>query len=168
MSIEEDEAFTAKMEGHYAAIGKAASIWAGFEHQIQWANIAELDNLTGACITTQIGNSARMLDAVIALLRLKGATENSITPLNKFAEKAGKNQRQRNRVVHDPWYFRIPSGEAARGELSAKREVVSTSIPHSTEEVEAFVRDIVALTAEFEAILNAVEFSHAASHSQRG
>jgi hypothetical protein len=43
------EAFTAKMEAHYAAVGKVASHWAAFEHRIQWAiwNIAGLDNLTG-------------------------------------------------------------------------------------------------------------------------
>ena len=65
------------METHYAAVGKVASNWAAFEHRIQWAiwNIAELDNLTGACITAQIGNSGRMIDAVIALLRLKGVTD---------------------------------------------------------------------------------------------
>jgi hypothetical protein len=73
MSDTDKEVFIAKMESHYAAVGKVASHWADFEHRIQWAiwNIAELDNLTGACITAQIGNSGRMHDALIALLRLK-------------------------------------------------------------------------------------------------
>jgi hypothetical protein len=160
MSVENDEAFTAKMENHYAAVGKVASNWAAFEHRIQWAiwNIAGLDNLTGTCITTQIGNSARMIDAIIALLRLKGAAEEAITPLNKFAEKVGKKQRQRNRIVHDPWLFRIPSGEPARDELSANRDVKSTLTPHSTKEVEAFAADIIALVTELETALGAVKF----------
>lgn len=97
-----------------------------------------------------------MIDAVIALLRLKGVPEQTITPLNKFAEKVGKKQRQRNRIVHDPWSFRFPSGEAARDELSATREVISAVVPHSTKEVEAFADDIIALVNELETVLNAV------------
>jgi hypothetical protein len=158
MSDADKEVFIAKMETHYAAVGMVASHWAAFEHRIQWAiwNLAGLDNLTGACITTHIGNSGRMIDALIALLRLKHATEDSITPLRKFAEKVGKKQRQRNRIVHDPWSFRIPSGEAARDELSANREVISTLVPHSTKEVEAFAEDIIALVTELDTQLKAV------------
>lgn len=153
-----DDEFNAKMEAHYAAVGKVASHWAGFEHRIQWAiwHLANLDNLTGACITVQIGNSARMIDAVIALLRLKGAPQKAITPLLKFAEKVAKKQRQRNRIVHDPWSFRIPSGEAYRNELSANKDVISTSVHHSTEEVEKFSNDIVALVNELDAVLSVV------------
>jgi hypothetical protein len=111
MSVVDKEEFNKKMEAHYAAVGEVASTWASFEHRIQWViwNLANLDNLTGASITVQIGNSARMLDAVIALLRLKGAPERSIVPLLNFAEQVGKKQRRRNRIVHDPWSFRIPS-----------------------------------------------------------
>lgn len=159
MYFAEKEVFTAKMEAHYAAVGKVASHWAAFEHRIQWAiwNIAGLDNLTGACITAQIGNSGRMIDALIALLRLKRATEDSIAPLRKFAEKLGNKQRRRNRIVHDPWSFR-PNGEAARSELSANKEVISTLVPHSTKEVEAFADDIIALVTELETQLKAVTF----------
>jgi hypothetical protein len=139
-----DDVFNAKMEVHYAAVGKVASNWAGFEHRIQWAiwSLAKIDNLTGACITTQIGNSARLVEAVIALLRLRGVTDQSLVPLNKFAEKVGDKQRQRNRIVHDPWAFKMPGGEAARNELSAKRRVVSDFIPHPTTDVEAFAGEI--------------------------
>jgi hypothetical protein len=150
-------AFTAKMETHYAAVGKVTSNWAEFEHRIQWAiwNIAGLDNLTGACITAQIGSSGRLIDALIALLRLKGATGSSITSLNKFAEKVGEKQRQRNRIIHDPWSFKIPNGQAARDQLSAKGEVSSSLVPHSTKEVEDFADGIIALVGELETVLNA-------------
>jgi hypothetical protein len=99
-----------------------------------------------------------MIDAVIALLRLKSATESSAIPLNRFAEKVGNKQRQRNRIVHDPWTFRVPSGEAARDEVSAKRELISTLVRHSTKEVEGFADEVIALVTELEAILNAVTF----------
>ena len=96
-----------------------------------------------------------MIDALIALLRLRRATDYSIAPLRKFAEKLGKTQRRRNRIVHDPWLFK-PSGEAMRSELSANREVISTVVPHSTQEVEAFSDAIIALASELEIVLKAV------------
>lgn len=156
MSIDKD--FDTKMQVHYAEVGKLASVWAGFEHRIQWAiwNLASLDNLTGACITTQIGNSGRMIDAVIALLRLKNAPESSIKPLLKFAEKVARKQRQRNRIVHDPWSFRLPHGEAYRYELSAHRDVIASAIPHSTRELKDFTEEVVSLVDEFDALLSAI------------
>jgi hypothetical protein len=155
MSVDKD--FDTKMQAHYAAVGELASVWAGFEHIIQRAiwNLASLDNLTGACITAQIGNSGRMIDALIALLRLRNAPEISIKPLNAFAEKVAKKQRRRNRIVHDPWSFRLPGGEAYRIELSAHREVISTGIPHSTAEVEDFTKEVIALVREFDSLLRA-------------
>jgi hypothetical protein len=156
MSVDKD--FDAKMQAHYAAVGELASVWASFEHRIQWAvwNLASLDNLTGACITAQIGNSGRMIDAVIALLRLREAPEASIKPLRAFAEKVSSKQRRRNRIVHDPWSFRLPHGEAYRFELSAHREVISAGIPHSTTAVEDFTKEVTALVDEFDFLLSAV------------
>jgi hypothetical protein len=158
ISFVDAETFNTKMQAHYAAVGKVASHWAEFEHRIQWTiwAIAALDNLTGACITAQIGNSGRLLDALIALLRLKRATEASITPLRKFAERVGNRQRDRNRVVHDPWCF-APNSEAARSELSAKKEVISNLVFHSTEKVDALAHSIIAMIGEFESLLEAVK-----------
>jgi hypothetical protein len=76
--------------------------------------------------------------------------------LRKFAEKVGKKQRQRNRIVHDPWSFRIPSSEAARSELTANKEVISTAVTHSTKQVEAFADDIIALVLELDTQLKGV------------
>jgi len=156
MSLDKD--FDAKMNAHYAAVGELASVWASFEHRIQWAvwNLASLDNLTGACITAQIGNSGRMIDAVIALLRLRGAPEAFIKPLLAFAEKVSRKQRRRNRIVHDPWSFRLPHGEAYCFELSAHREVISAAFPHSTIDVKDFTKEVIALVDEFGALLSAV------------
>lgn len=162
MSVDKDRQFdpefTAKMDAHYAAVGLVASTWAEFEHIIQWAiwNLACLDNLTGACITTQIGNSGRLLDATIALLRLRGASETDVKPILKFAEKVGKKQRQRNRFVHDPWSFKLPDAEPGRFEVSARREVITHTFRHSTKEVTDFAREIMALVTEFDNLLTAV------------
>jgi hypothetical protein len=54
---------------HYAAVGRVAARWAVLEHEIQeviW-DLAGLDDLTGTCITSQIGGSGRLMDALLAL-----------------------------------------------------------------------------------------------------
>jgi hypothetical protein len=156
--MQPDSDFDAKIDAHHSAVGMIASTWAGFEQLIQLAvwNLAGLDNLTGAAITTQIGNSGRLLDAIIALLRLKGASEEEIKPVNLFAEKIGRRQRQRNRFIHDPWSFRMPHGQPHRFEVSARRDVVSTQIPHTTQELLDFHKEIIALAQELDTVLKAV------------
>jgi hypothetical protein len=60
---------------HYAAIGKVASNWAALEHLIDsmiWRMGMFMDN-EGACVTAQIPNMARRLDALIAIIRLQDA-----------------------------------------------------------------------------------------------
>ena len=75
---------------HYAAVGRVASKWAQLEHQIQeliWG-LAGLDELTGACITSQIGGSGRLMYALLAILEQKGATKDE-KPLRSLSEVIG-------------------------------------------------------------------------------
>lgn len=74
------------MDRHYAAIGKVALSWAAFEQMISYAiwTLADIDPSGGACITAQVINSDRLLNAVSALLHLKGATDKMLKPLDKF------------------------------------------------------------------------------------
>jgi hypothetical protein len=71
---------------HYAAVGRVASKWAMLEHQIQsliWG-LAGLDEMTGTCITSQIGHSGRLMDALLALLKQKRFEEGpAASPLVK-------------------------------------------------------------------------------------
>jgi hypothetical protein len=151
----DDDEFDKSATIHYASVGKVAAIWAGLEHLMQMAiwRLARVDNLTGVCITAQIGNSGRLLDAITALLRLRGATDIALKPLLTFSEKVGRRQRKRNRIVHDEWVFRL-DGQPSRFEVSANRLAVYDIIPHSTDEVEDFVKQIIALCDEFNEILS--------------
>ena len=156
MADEDEKAFNKAMESHYAAIGKVTAAWAGFEHVIQFAiwGLAGVDPSRGACVTTQIGNSDRMMDAVISLLRQNGIPEKSIKPLIKFADEVGVKQRKRNRIIHDPWAFRVPTGEPFREEMSAKKRLVNDLISTPTKELEDFEEQIRKLIARFEELLS--------------
>ena len=102
---------------HYAAVGRVASKWAQLEHHIQeliWG-LAGLDEMTGTCITSQIGHSGRLMDALLALLEQKGASKDELKPFGKFCQSVGDKQRMRNRIVHDPWYFRFNQDGSTTG-----------------------------------------------------
>jgi hypothetical protein len=108
---------------HFAALGLVAANWATLEYQMQkaiWA-LANLDEHQGACITIQIGNSARLMNALLSLLACKGAEEKALTRLRKFAEKLHSKQEKRNRIIHDQWFLR----NDGRGGLKPMRYTVT-------------------------------------------
>jgi hypothetical protein len=135
---------------HYAAVGRVASKWAQLEHQMQeliWG-LAGLDDMTGTCITSQIGNSGRLMDALLALLEQKGASKDELKPLHKLNEAIGDKQRMRNRIVHDPWYFHFNEDGTTTGfrlESSAVKTVVRKLIKQDYEKLERLNQDIESL-----------------------
>jgi hypothetical protein len=111
---------------HYVAIGKVASNWAAFEHLLNsslW-ELAKVDDEAGACITSQIGNSGRSLDALASLVRLRGGGDAILIKINKFAEKSGNLSRRRNRIIHDPWVIENPGLNPGRFEISAVKKLI--------------------------------------------
>lgn len=157
-----EEAFDKIANPHYAAVGKVAASWAGFEHHLQqsiWV-AAGIDFSIGACLTTQIGNSGRLIDALIAVLRLRGATEDNIKPLLSFAGDVGNKQRKRNRIVHDPWFFRIDQDEPRktfRYELSASKTFVDELKHQPTDELQQFILSIKELSTTLDFLLTQIE-----------
>jgi hypothetical protein len=132
---------------HYAAVGRVASKWAMLEHQIQkliWG-LAGLDETTGTCITSQIGQSGRLMDALLALLEQRGASKKELKPFGKIHQAIGDKQRMRNRIVHDPWYFHYNDDGTTTGyrfEQSAVKTVVRTLIEQDEEKLETLIKDI--------------------------
>jgi hypothetical protein len=139
---------------HYAAVGRVAATWANLEHQLQFRiwKLAGLDTIKGTCITAQIGNSARLLDCLIALVLIQpGNTLESVKDLKSFAERVGNKQRTRNRIVHDPWYFHTDLDgrtEAWRLELSAAKRPIAGPISEPTHRVKQFIGEIESLISE--------------------
>jgi hypothetical protein len=135
---------------HYAAVGRVASKWAQLEHHIQeliWG-LAGLDEMTGTCITSQIGQSGRLMDALLALLEQKGASKDELKPFGKFCHSVSDKQRMRNRIVHDPWYFHFNQDGSTTGyrlESSAVKTVVRKLIKQDQEKLETLIQDIESL-----------------------
>jgi hypothetical protein len=105
----------------FAAIGKVADAWATLEFIINKAiwELMNVEQKTGACVTAQIISIQPRLNALISLVTLNGGKQSLINDLNKFAEKAGNLSRQRNRIVHDPWFV--------QGNTTKTHQFVSTA-----------------------------------------
>jgi hypothetical protein len=139
---------------HYAAIGRVAAMWASFEHDLQsqiWA-IAGISNSIGACITSQIGISGRLVDCLLALLAFRGISDDDLKPFRSFGEEIGRKQRKRNRIIHDPWHLDFPDEELPpkpyRLEISAATKLVLRPVAHATEDVDKFINEIILLKNE--------------------
>jgi hypothetical protein len=135
---------------HYTAVGRVASKWAQLELHIQeliWG-LAGLDAMRGTCITSQIGNSGRLMDALMALLDLKGATKKQRKPIHEFCKAVQDKQRMRNRIVHEPWYFHFNDDETTTGyrlETTTVRTPVHKLIKQDEKKLETLIEEIDSL-----------------------
>jgi hypothetical protein len=139
-----DKQFEKETDAHLLVIGKVATGWSRIEHDLAvtiW-RLAGLTNEVGACLTAQIPNSARLLDALISLARLKGIDESMISKMIKFAERTYPLQERRNRVVHDVWTF-DPPFVSSRWSVQAKRKLSLEPVEVPTAELEELVAAIL-------------------------
>jgi hypothetical protein len=126
----------------FEAVGKVAASWSFFEAMLDisiW-NLACMSKEFGACLVAQIAGSARKLDAIIALIKLKPEHEKKITELNKIAENSQRLGERRNRVVHDPWM-----GDATgtyRLEATARKILKLQPVAVSDDEIGKLIVDI--------------------------
>lgn len=129
---------------HYLAIGKVASNWAAFEGLVRsaiWV-LAKVEDEAGACITAQLPNISRALDALIALVRLRGGDDTLVRSYKKMAEDSVALGNKRNRIVHDPWAAERGTKRPHRLEITAQKRLVMGYLAHTTEEVEKLVDEI--------------------------
>jgi hypothetical protein len=137
---------------YLAAIGLVATHWAGFEFLLDaaiWV-LAGIDHVDyGACMTAQIANSGRKLDAIIALSARRGCAENILKQLRSLAGKTGGLQRRRNRIVHDAWMVDAKSRTHYRLEVTAAKELSFEMKAVSLDEVRQYSQEIIAHTVAF-------------------
>jgi len=125
------------IEAHFSAVGKVAAFWSEFERQVQMTvwKLAGIDAFSGACITSRIDSTAKLLETIIALLQPKGVAAEDLQALRAFCEEAADLQRQRDRIVNDPWSFRIVDAFPHRKEVEPHKNPGQDHVPHSTKEV---------------------------------
>ena len=143
---------------HYAAIGKVVANWAAFEHLAEsalWV-LAQVNDEPGACLTAQIPNMARRFDALLALLRLHGASEDIIKDTNIFVEATHALTVKRNRVAHDAWHWDFRTQRALRLEISAQKRLIYGFTAMPEDEVDEIVEEIAVHIDSFAALMRRV------------
>ncbi len=92
---------------HTEQVGLICAVWAKLELAVDsttWLLAGLNHNVAiGACITAQFTSIHQKLRALIALSRLHGISEPTITKLNQFRGHVGDTAEKRNRAVHDAW-----------------------------------------------------------------
>ena len=152
-----------RLEGNkfYSLVGRIATEWAIFEHTIQihiWSLVG-LKYGIGACITSQVGQSGRLMDCLIALLALRAPDDDCLKPIRSFAAQVGNHQRRRNRLVHDPLFFDFSdelTTKALRMEITAVKKLVYGPMEEPIEGLLKFVLEIEALSEELRKVIAAI------------
>lgn len=136
------------------AIGYVAASWARLEHAVnlQIWRLSSMSDEDGACITAQIPSILPRLRALIALVHRIGVSEGLIKDLNKFSKRADEVARQRNRIIHDPWFVAKDETAFGRLEITADRKLVLEMKKQTPDEIRNVVRKISALITEFDVL----------------
>lgn len=139
----------------YATVGKIASNWAAFEallHSSLWV-LAKVEDKIGACLTSQIPNVARSLDAFAALVRFHGGSDALMSRINKFTEKTHGLSPRRNRAIHSPWSWEWETGKASRLVITAQKKLVLDAEEIELAEMSKLVDDTHDHIEAFETII---------------
>jgi hypothetical protein len=144
----------------YQAIGRVATEWALLEFLIDEAiwRLAGLSQETGACITSHLQSANRRMQALIALVRLRGGLPSHITSLNKTSSRMDELARMRNRFIHDTWSHREETGAHYRLNITAERMLDLAYKPVTQEELAQFVTDVLAARTVFLAVMQSAYF----------
>jgi hypothetical protein len=100
----------------YLLIGRVASEWAELEHtldRIIW-ELASLDAETGACITAQIIGHRPRFEMILALAEHISMPADVIKQISKLLQVTSEVVKERNRIVHDAWWYDEHTGKLAQ------------------------------------------------------
>lgn len=104
------------IEVYYEWIGRISSLWSWLENTVDetiW-QLASVDDDPGACITAQLSGIRPRLNALRALVWLRGKDKELNGEIKAFETKAISAGARRNRSVHDAVLHMNPDTEEAR------------------------------------------------------
>jgi hypothetical protein len=105
-------------------VGRVASEWSHVEHFLDviiW-HLAQLDEATGACLTSQIMGSFGRITAIYALCINQKKDEKVLKQVQELRQKMRGVQDRRNRILHDAWYVEDASQQTEQFKSMAKDE----------------------------------------------
>ncbi len=106
----------------YNLIGRVAAGWSNLEHELDriiWLLLPAISPEAG-CVTSQLMGATPRYRTIIAQLTLKQRQtsdshfEKFISRTNSLMQDTYQPQEQRNRIIHDAWYFDTLGDRAAQ------------------------------------------------------
>jgi hypothetical protein len=135
---------------HYTKVGQLASVWAYLEMLLDGSirKLLDSDEQGAACITAQLIGPANRFNALLALVRLRGGSEQLTKDLDGFAGRVQQLGTERNRIVHDPIFMHERTGKVHAARASARRFLIFGFEPVSEEEIRKVIKRIEAAISE--------------------
>ena len=143
LSLEASQA----MVSAYVRVGQVAVLWSTLERQIDqtiWA-VAGLNTEVGACITSHIQSLTYKINALTAIVALRGHSD-LVVKLNKLRSEAEPLGKLRNEVIHTPISVDKHSGQVKRDLISTeKRKLTFSRLDPDAERESKIAMDITLL-----------------------
>jgi hypothetical protein len=143
-----------RFQPYNTALGRMAGVWAQFGSHINQAvwELANVERYAGACITAQIISPGQRFRTMLALLNLRGGSDDLWSEFNRLPRDAEGLARQRNRYIHDPVGI-DEEGNVSRIHVTADRKLdfgfKAVNIP---EELTKLYLEIKALSQHFDTL----------------
>ena len=144
---------------HYTVIGLVACLWGFLESGIDGAisDLARTDERVMACVTAQLIGPARRMDALVALFRHEGGSEEIVKQLKKFQGSIQQLGEDRNRVVHDPLMKNNKTGKVHKSLTTAKGELKYELAPVSIDDMKKTAEEIREANWRFSHLRDAIK-----------
>jgi hypothetical protein len=145
-------------DSQFAAVGRLVDKWAQLEFAIDQAiwQLANVEQMLGACITAQLIGVNGRLQALRSLLQARGASEPTIKKVGTFAGSLSTLQNDRHRAAHDPRMVHTATGNLERLQITAKNQVVFGFQPEDVDSLSATTAQIAAKVVEFGELFTAI------------
>jgi hypothetical protein len=133
-----------KFEPYFTSIGKVSNAFSHLEFSINDAiwELANVERSAGVCMTAQMIGPGPRNRCLLALLKLRGASQTILDEFNKIGKKIEGLGARRNRYAHDPMAFDPLRGQIQRLEATADKHVRYEFIDAEVEKIYELVEDI--------------------------
>ncbi len=140
-------------------IAQIISCWSALESNINMAiwHLAGVYPAIGACLTEQIFNLNSRLRALLALLKLRRASDELVGRVKRFSEYSHKASDIRNRVVHHTWHQGMETKKMMRLEIKVQGTLAYGFKPIEPEDLNADIVEVRKAMREASDIRDAIE-----------
>jgi hypothetical protein len=155
---------------YHAYVGRIASVWAMLEFRIDqllWL-LANVDQTSGACLTSQMMGTTPRLRSLRALMELRGSSPELIKKVKSLTGSIIIPQEERNRVVHDPWFIGGTTKTASQiRKAIIEDKIVYEQITRNLSDLEKTYKKSVSILLRFNEIRDEIISEPASSLQER-